>query len=172
MSLRPRRDGDVTPVESGGLGCFPVALQPVTGHRERDLGDVDAPGDRADPVPGEWLAGDRGTLGSGQDDRADGAGRGTAVDADQPEPSERRSAVDHGRALGRLDRGENRIVIAGGPHDEPVDGGGCDPEHVIGGTGDRTMVMPYPRSAQTSTTPARKVRATGTPKTPHAPSRS
>jgi hypothetical protein len=49
--------------------------------------------------------------------------------------------------LHRLDGGQDRIVVGGGPDDEPVDGGVGDPRDVIGGARDRQDGHAIPTSS-------------------------
>ena len=74
---------------------------------------------------------------TGEGQPADRGGRGPVVDADHRQPGPARAGVHDRRQSARRDRVQDRVVIAGGPHDEPVYHRLGDTLHVAGGPGNR-----------------------------------
>jgi len=75
--------------------------------------------------------------GAGEGEPADRRGGGAVIDADHRQPAPGRSRVHDRRQPAGRHRVQDRVVVAGGPHDKPVHHRLGDPLRVAGGPGDR-----------------------------------
>jgi hypothetical protein len=124
-------------VTSGLAPRVEVAVPPVPGHRVGH-GRTGRPGEqRPVALAVDREAQDDGPGRAGEDHPADRGGGGPVVDTDHGQPGPPRAGVHDGREPAGRDRVQDRVVVAGGPHDEPVHHGVGDPLHVAGGPGDR-----------------------------------
>ena len=124
-------------VTSGLAPGVKVAVPPVPGHRVGH-GWTRRPGEqRPVAVAVDRKAEHDGPGRAGEGQPADRRGGGPVVDADHGQSAPVRPGVHDGREPAGRDRVQDRVVVAGGPHDEPVHHGVGDPLHVAGGPGGR-----------------------------------